>query len=158
MNRLQQVQDAPRAGNPKSIPRLLIVSDAAIADVTQLPRSVRALIDASAELFVATPNLPGRVSWLADDLDPSREVAEGRLQSVLSNMRAIGAEVRGMTAHDTVLTAIGDAVAEWQPDHILVALRGPEHAHWQEKGLIDRIEGRFNLPVTTYVVDPLGHN
>jgi hypothetical protein len=142
----------------KSISRLLIVSDAAIADVTQLPRSVRALIDAAAELLVVTPNLPGRISWLADDLDSSREVAEGRLKAVLSNMRAIGAEVRGVTTHDTVLTAIGDAVAQWQPDHILVALRGPEHAHWQEKGLIDQIENRFNLPVTTYVVDPLGHD
>jgi hypothetical protein len=142
----------------KSISRLLIVSDAAIADVTQLPRSVRALIDAAAELLVVTPNLPGRISWLADDLDSSREVAEGRLKAVLSNMRAIGAEVRGVTTHDTVLTAIGDAVAQWQPDHILVALRGPEHAHWQEKGLIDQIESRFNLPVTTYVVDPIGHD
>jgi hypothetical protein len=148
----------PRAGNPKSIPRLLVVSDAAIADVDQLPRSVRALIDTAAELFVVTPNLPGRISWLADDLDSSREVAEGRLEAVLSNMRAIGAEVRGVTTHDTVLTAIGDAVAQWQPDHILVAVRGPEHAHWQEKGLIDQIESRFNLPVTTYVVDPLGHD
>jgi hypothetical protein len=149
---------ASRAGNPKSIVRLLIVSDAAIADVTQLPRSVRALIDAAAEVLVVTPNLPGRISWLVDDLDSSREVAEGRLEAVLSNMRAIGAEVRGVTTHDTVLTAIGDAVAQWQPDHILVALRGPEHAHWQEKGLIDQIESRFNLPVTTYVVDPLGHD
>jgi hypothetical protein len=142
----------------KSIPRLLIVSDAAIADVTRLPRSVRALIDAAAELLVVTPNLPGRVSWVVDDLDPSREVAEGRLEAVLSNMREIGAEVRGVTAHDTVLMAIGDAVAEWRPDHILVALRGPAHAHWQEKGLIDQIESRFSLPVTTYVVDPLGHD
>jgi hypothetical protein len=52
----------------------LVVSDAAIADVDQLPGSVRALIDAAGELFVVTPNLPGRISWLADDLDASREV------------------------------------------------------------------------------------
>jgi hypothetical protein len=63
-----------RAGSAKSIPRLLVVSDAAIADVDQLPGSVRALIDAAGELFVVTPNLPGRISWLADDLDASREV------------------------------------------------------------------------------------
>ena len=47
---------------------------------------------------------------------------------------------------ETPLTAFEDAVEDFRPDHILVALRGPEHAHWQEKGLIDRLESRFNLP------------
>ena len=56
-----------------------------------------------------------------------------------------------------MLTVIADAVAEFEPDHILIALRSSEHANWQERRVIERIEARFDLPVTTYTVDPLGH-
>jgi hypothetical protein len=136
------------------IQRLLVVSDAAVSDVDRLPPSVRALIDAAAELYVVTPSLPGRVAWLADQVNRSRHVAEERLDAVLGNMRSIGARASGSIGDDTALTAVGDAVAESQPDHILVALRSREHANWQEKGLIERIRDRFSLPLTTYAVDP----
>ena len=63
----------------------------------------------------------------------------------------------GRTGDDTTLTAVGDAVAEFQPDHILVALRGGDHANWQEKGLIEQIRDHFSLPLTTYAVEPQGH-
>lgn len=56
-----------------------------------------------------------------------------------------------------MLTVIADAVAEFEPDHILIALRSSEHANWQERRIIERIEARFGLPVTTYTVDPQGH-
>jgi hypothetical protein len=147
---------APRPEAPKPIPRLLVVSDAALADAGQLPDSVRALIDSAAELYVVTPSLPGRISWIADDVDRSRHIAEERLAAVLRNMRSIGARVSGRIGDDTALTAVGDAVMEFQPDHILLALRGHEHASWQEKGLIQRIRDRFSLPLTTYAVDPQG--
>jgi hypothetical protein len=136
------------------IQRLLVVSDAALADVGRLPPSVRALIDAAAELYVVTPSLPGRGAWLADQVNRSRHVAEERLDAVLGNMRSIGARASGSIGDDTALTAVGDAVAEFQPDHILVALRSREHANWQEKGLIEQIRDRFSLPLTTYAVDP----
>jgi hypothetical protein len=149
---------SPNDRNPKLIPRLLIVSDAAIADVEQLPRSIRALIDAAAELYVVAPSLPGRFSWLADEVNRSRHVAEERLVVVLANMRALGAHAGGTRGDDTALTAVGDAVTEFEPDHILVALRDQEHANWQEKELVKEIREHFHLPVTTYVVDPLGHD
>ena len=53
----------PTDGRP--IQRLLFVSDAAVADVDELPRAVRAVIDDAAELYVVTPSLPGRLAWLA---------------------------------------------------------------------------------------------
>jgi hypothetical protein len=118
---------------------------------------VRALIDAAGELYVVTPSLPGRASWIADDVDDPRHVAEERLVAVLHNMRSIGARVSGRRGDDSVLTAVGDAVTEFQPNHILLALRSHEHASWQEKGLIEEIRDRFNLPLTAYAVDSQGH-
>jgi nucleotide-binding universal stress UspA family protein len=146
----------PEYGGP-AIQRLLFVADAAVADVGQLPPPVRAVIDAAAEVYVLTPTLPGRLAWLADEIDGFRHVADERLDTVLGHMHSIGAHASGAASRGSVLTVIGDAVAEFKPDQILLALRSAEHANWQERGLVKHIEQRFGLPLTTYAVDPRGH-
>jgi nucleotide-binding universal stress UspA family protein len=140
-----------------AIRRLLFVADAAVADVDELQRSVRAVIAAAANVYVVTPTLPGRLAWLADDVDRFRHVADERLDAVLGHMRSIGAHAGGTARRGSVMTVIADAVASFQPDHILIALRDSEHANWQEHKLIEQIEERFDLPVTTYAVDLEGH-
>ena len=137
--------------------RLLFVADAAVADAAELPPAVRAVIDSTADIYVLTPTLPGRLAWLADDVDWFRHVADKRLDTVLGHMRSIGANASGAARRGSVMTVIADAVAEFQPDHILVALRDSEHANWQERRLIEHIEERFEVPVTTYAVDTRGH-
>jgi nucleotide-binding universal stress UspA family protein len=152
---------ADRAAHPNDhrapIQRLVFVADAAVASVDELPPAVRAVIDEAADVYVITPTLPGRLAWLADEVDRCRHVADERLDSVLGHMRSIGAHASGAAGRGSVLTVIADAVAEVNPDHILVALRSPEHANWQERGLIEHIEKRFGLPVMTYAVDLEGH-
>jgi nucleotide-binding universal stress UspA family protein len=141
----------------KRIQRLLFVADAAVADVAQLPPAVRTVIDAAADVYVVTPTLPGRLAWLADEVDRFRHLADERLDTVLGHMQSIDAHVSGAAIRGSVLTVIGDAVADFKPDHVLIALRSSEHANWQERKLIAHIEERFGLPVTTYAVDLGGH-
>jgi nucleotide-binding universal stress UspA family protein len=140
-----------------AIHRLLLVADAAVADVDELPPAVRAVIDSAAELYVVTPTLPGRLAWLTDDVDRHRHIADERLDAVLGHMQSIDAHASGVVRRGSVLTVIADAVAESRPDHMLIALRSPVHRNWQEHGLISRIEERFALPLMTYAVDPHGH-
>jgi nucleotide-binding universal stress UspA family protein len=128
-----------------------------VADADDLPPSVRRIIDDAAELYVVPPSLPGRLAWLADDIDGFRHVADERLEVVLGHMHSIGASASGTPRRGSMLTVVADAVAEFEPDHILIALRSSEHANWQERRIIERIEARFGLPVTTYTVDPQGH-
>ena len=149
---LAQSKDRGRA-----IQRLLFVADAALADVDELPPAVRTVIDAAADVYVVTPALPGRLAWLADDVDRFRHVADERLDTVLGHMHSIDAHVDGAAIRGSVVTVIGDAVAEFKPDHILIALRSSEHANWQERKLIEHLEQRFDLPVSTYAVDVQGH-
>jgi nucleotide-binding universal stress UspA family protein len=139
-----------------AVKRLLFVADAAVAEVRELPSAARAMIDSATEVYVVTPTLPGRLAWLADDVDGFRHVADERLDTVLGHMHSIGADAHGVAGRGSVLTAIADAVADFAPDHILVALRSSEHANWQERHLIEHIEDRFGLPVTTYAVDVRG--
>jgi nucleotide-binding universal stress UspA family protein len=149
---------APKPNEPAPpVRRLLFIADAAVADMDELPTAVRAVIGAATELYVVTPTLPGRLAWLADDVDGFRHLADERLDTVLDHMRSIGAHVTGVAARGSVITVIADAVEEFRPDHILIALRSPEHANWQERKLIAHAEERFGLPVTTYAVDLQGH-
>jgi hypothetical protein len=140
-----------------TIERLLFVADAAVAEVEELPHAVRAVIDSAAEVYVLTPTLPGRLDWLADDVDRCRHVADERLDVVLGHLGSIGAQASGAGRRGSVLTVIADAVAEFKPNHILLALRSSEHANWQEHKLIEHIEKRFGLPLTTYPLDPDGY-
>lgn len=140
-----------------AIQRLLFVADAAVADVDELPPPVRAVIDAAAAVYVLTPTLPGRLAWLTDEVDGFRHVADERLDTVLAHLDSIGARASGEATRGSLMTVIADAVVESRPDHILLALRSPQHANWQERGLVKHIEQRFGLPVTSYSVDPQGH-
>ena len=121
--------DASRTNSSPGIQRLLFVSDAAVADVDELPPVVRAIIDAATEVYVLTPTLPGRLAWLADDVDRFRHYADERLDTVLSHLHAIGADADGTAARGSLLTVIADAVTAFEPDHILIALHVSEHAN-----------------------------
>jgi nucleotide-binding universal stress UspA family protein len=142
---------------PQSVERLLFIADAAVAHMGELPPAVRAMIDAASDLYVVTPTLPGRLAWLADDVDRFRHIADERLDTVLHHMRQLGARPTGVARRGSVLRVIADAVEEFGPDHILIALRDSEHANWQERRLIAHVEERFGLPLTTYAVDLQGH-
>jgi hypothetical protein len=48
------------------------------------------------------------------------------------------------------LLALEDAKREFDPDHLLIALRGADRAGWQERGLLDRVLERFAIPVTVF--------
>jgi hypothetical protein len=151
---------APAAAGRNRTPptqRLLVVADAALADVAELPPRVRAIIDEAGEIYVVTPSLPGRLDWLASELNPSRHIADERLDTVLEQLRSIGAHARGRTGDDSTMTAFEDAVTEFQPDHILIGLRSPEHANWQERRLVEHVQKRFALPVTSFAIDLRGH-
>jgi hypothetical protein len=71
--------------------RLLFVADVAVAAVHDLPPEARALLSAAAEVYVVTPTLPGRLAWLADDVDQFRHLADERLDTVLGHMQSVGA-------------------------------------------------------------------
>ena len=136
--------------------RLLVATGAAVADVNELPPLVRGLVDAASDVFVITPVLPGRLQWLVSDTDRARYQADERLNTVLGHMAEMDVPAGGRVADETPLTAFEDAVRDFRPDHILIALRGAEQAGWQERGLIDRVRERFRVPITIFEIDAGG--
>jgi hypothetical protein len=132
--------------------KLLIATGGAASDLDEIPAGARLLIDAATEVLVVAPALPSRFAWLASDTDRTREIADRRLQTVVDQVDDGGTKTEGVVGADDPLLAFEDAVADFQPDHILIALRGPERSGWQERGLVDTVLERFGLPVTAFQV------
>jgi hypothetical protein len=130
--------------------RLLIVAGESASSAEELPPGVREVIDAAEEILVVTPALPTRFEWLASATDRSREQADERLQAVLGHLQDLGTDAAGEVGADDPMLALEDAIREFSPHHILVALRGGDHAGWQERDVLDGIQGRFGLPVTVF--------
>jgi hypothetical protein len=137
--------------------RLLIATGEAAASEYELPRLVRGLIENASELLVITPMLIGRLQWLASDTDRARYEADERLSTVLGHVEALAgeAEIRGRVGDDTPFTAFADAIRDFLPDHILIALRSRDHSGWQERGLLDEIR-EFGIPTTVFELDRAG--
>lgn len=131
--------------------RLLIATGEAAASVDELPRHVRDLVDSASELLVMTPILVSKLQWLTSDTDRARYEADERLETVLGQVDELSpdAHVRGRVGDDTPLTAFADAIREFRPDHILIALRAADHRGWQERGLLDQVR-ELGVPITAF--------
>jgi multicomponent Na+:H+ antiporter subunit G len=141
-----------RVGSPRMSERLLIAVGQAATNAAEVPSGVRYLIDGASEVMVIAPALPSRLQWLVSDTDRATERADERLQVVLGHLGELGAKAKGHVGSDEPLVAFDDAVREFGPGHILIALRPDERAGWQERGLIDAVLVRFGLPVTVFVL------
>jgi hypothetical protein len=130
--------------------RLLIVAGEAADNADALPFGVRELIEAADEVLVVTPALPTRFEWLASATDKAREQADERLREVLIQIEDLGIEPDGDVGADDPMLAFEDALRDFPADHILVGLRAPDRAGWQERGLLDQLLDRFALPVTVF--------
>jgi len=130
--------------------RLLIAAGESADMVEELPFGVRELIDAADEILVITPALPSRLEWLSSATDRPREQADERLRRILGQLTELGTHAAGTVGADDPLMVFEDALRDFAADHILVALRGPQAAGWQERGLLDRLQERFGLPMTVF--------
>jgi hypothetical protein len=138
--------------------RLLIAAGEAVADLEELPPLVLRLIETSSEILVISPVLVGRLRLLTSDTDRARYEADERLGVVLGHVQELapGTEARAHVGDEAPLTAFDDAIRIFRPDHILVALRGADHAAWQERGLIDAVLAAFHVPITVFEIDQAG--
>ena len=132
--------------------RLLVAAGESASDVEELPDGIRELIDAAGEIVVVAPELPSRFEWLASATDKRREQADARLETVLGHLKELKGTAQGQVGADDPLLAFEDVIREFTPDHILVALRAPDQAGWQERGLLDQLLERFRLPVTAFML------
>ena len=131
--------------------RVLIAAGDAASRPEDVPPGVQLLIREADVVYVMSPALPRRLHWLTSETDDARAEGEERLGAVVDQIRRLGNEVAGgAVGGDDPLIGFDDAVAEFKPDHIVIALRSSAEAAWQESGLIDGVLERFRLPITVF--------
>lgn len=128
----------------------MIAAGEAATSVDELPFGVRTLVDAADAIMVIAPSLPGRLHWITSDTDRATKRADDRLATVLGQLDELGVSAHGRVGADDPLLAFEDAVREFAPDHLLIGLRRGDRAGWQERGLLDRVEERFGIPLTVF--------
>jgi hypothetical protein len=138
--------------------RLLIATGVPAADVAELPQLIKALIGEASEILVITPVLVGALQWIASDIDRARTEADERLATVFGHVESLApqATTHARVGDDTPMTAFADAIRDFSPDHILIALRSSDHSAWQEHQLLDRVQAAFRIPMTVFELDRTG--
>jgi hypothetical protein len=104
--------------------KLLIAAGHPASELGVVPVGVRALIDQADEFLVMVPTLPGRLEWLTGEIDKTREVADARLRLVLGQLEDADQRAEGVVGSDDPMVAFEDAVADFDPDHVLIAQPG----------------------------------
>ncbi len=130
--------------------RLLIAAGDAAPGADEIPAEARLLIERADAVRVIAPTLPTRLDWLASATDEAQEQADDRLEKVLGQLDQLGVQLEGSVGADDTLVAFEDAIRDFRPDHLLIALRGGGEADWQEHGLIDQLDERFGIPITVF--------
>lgn len=130
--------------------KLLIATGVVAVNPADLPFGVRLLLEAADDILVVAPSLPTRIDWITSDTDRARLQADQRLYAVLGQLEELGVAAQGAVGSDEPLEALEDAIRGFAPDHLLIAVRSGTQAGWQERGLLEEIQQRFDIPMTVF--------
>ena len=139
--------------------RVLVVTDENLAEANEVPEPIRPLVDQAADIYVLAPTLTTRLQSLTGDIDGARMAAGDRLRTVFDHMHADGLVPRGTVGDEDQITAIADALADFDADLMLLRLHAPgtKNENWREHRLARRVRSHFKLPTITFFFDDQGH-
>jgi len=138
--------------------RVLVLTNEDLADANEVPPAIRPLIDEAEEIYVVAPTLTTWMQWLTDDRDNARVAADERLLTVFDHMRADGLKSQGEVGAENQVTAIADALAQFDADLIVLRLhaRGSEHENRREHGIAEQVRSHFDVPTIAFYFDSQG--
>ena len=139
--------------------RVLVVTNEDLADANEVPESIRPLIDEAEEIYVVAPTLTSWMQWLTDDRYTALVAADERLRTVFDHMRAGGLKPHGEVGAENQVTAITDALAQFDADLIVLRLHvaGSEHENWREHRIAEKVRSHFDVPTIVFYFDSQGH-
>ena len=138
--------------------RVLVLTNEDLADANEVPASIRPLVDEAEEIYVVAPTLTTWMQWLTDARDSAAIAADERLRTVFDHMRAGGLKPRGTVGAENQVTAIADALAEFDADQIVLRLHAPgsEHENWREHRVAEKVRSHFDVPTIVFYFDTEG--
>jgi GABA permease len=107
--------------------------------------------NAPIDVLVVAPALNSRLRHWVSDVDDAVARAHDRLELALADLRERGILARGEVGDANPVLAIADALARFPASAIVIATYPPGQSNWLERGLIDKVRARFDVPVTHLV-------
>jgi len=139
--------------------RVLVLSNEELADANEVPPTIRPLLDEAEEIYVVAPTLTSWMQWLTDDRDNARVSADERLRTVFGHMHAEGLKPNGDVGAENQVTAIADALTQFDADLIVLRLHAPgsKHENRREQRIAEQVRSQFDVPTIAFYFDSDGH-
>jgi hypothetical protein len=133
--------------------RVLVVANETVRGEELLSTiSTLALVEQT-QFLVVCPALNSRLKTFTSDEDPAREAAQARLDVTLARLSSVGISAKGEVGDGDPLVAVDDAVRTFGPNEIVISTHPPGRSNWLERGIVESVRARYDVPVTHVVVD-----
>jgi GABA permease len=133
--------------------RVLVVANETVGGQELLSAISTLAISQKTHFRVVCPALNSRLKTFTSDEDPAREAAQARLDVTLARLASVGIDAHGEVGDGDPLVAVDDAVRTFGPNEIVISTHPPGRSNWLERGVVDAVRARYDVPVTHVVVD-----
>ncbi|MBJ7458537.1 MAG: hypothetical protein JHD02_05045 [Thermoleophilaceae bacterium] len=132
--------------------RLLVIANETIAG-EGLHDHIRELTADGGRVIIIAPALSSRLKYVFSDIDEPRAQAQARLDASFALLHESGIDAEGDVGDANPVRAFEDAVAVYEPDGVLVSTHPEGRSNWIEKGVVEKLRSKTDLPVEHVVVD-----
>jgi GABA permease len=133
--------------------RVLVVANETVTGEELLSAISTMALTQKTVFRVVCPALNSRLKTYTSDEDPAREAAQTRLELTLARLASVGIDAHGLVGDGDPLVAVDDAVRTFGPKEIVISTHPPGKSNWLERGVVDSVRARYDVPVTHVVVD-----
>ena len=149
-SRTNALRPHPEAGGPL---RLLVVADTHCEGTALCGAVQRALAGRAGEVLVIAPVMASPLHFLTNAEDAESEDARVRLTEALQGLAALGIAAQGTLGSDDPLEAIGDALAGFPANEILLAAPEQGRRNWLERDLERKARDTYGVHVSTVILE-----
>jgi GABA permease len=133
--------------------RVLVVANETVAGEELLSTISTLALSQQTQFRVVCPALNSRLRTFTSDEDPAREAAQQRLDETLARLASVGIDAHGEVGDGDPLVAVDDAVRTFDPNEIVISTHPLGKSNWLERGVVESIRARYDVPLTHVVVD-----
>jgi hypothetical protein len=134
--------------------RILVVANETVEGAELLAAIRERVHGGRAEVYVVSPALNSKLRHWVSDEDGAREAAQARLDRSLARLEANGLPAQGEIGDADPVQAVEDALRGFGGiDEIVLSTHPEGRSHWLERGVVDAMRHRFDVPLTHVVVD-----
>jgi GABA permease len=148
--------EGPTEGSTGAPHRVLVLANQTVDSHELLDELRRIGADRAAKYLVVVPASPVDTGAAAthgprDVSEATEAAATARLETTLTALRSENLDAAGELGDYRPLRALEQAVAQFDPDQIVISTLPPEFSVWHRFDVVDRAGAQFNVPVTHVV-------